>query len=80
MRNFFLENNVRGADRRFIRIIKYDAETGLGIIRCGHNSVNQFLYSIREGRGLPIDLKIKTLGTSGSIKALKRKFLSKEFK
>jgi RNase P/RNase MRP subunit POP5 len=72
--------NVSTKKRPYMWIIKFDVETGLGIIRCGHNALNQILQSIQESRGLLKELKVRTLGTSGSIKTLKRKFLSKEFK
>jgi len=72
--------NVKTGDGLYIWVIKFDVETGLGIIRCGHNSLNQILQSIQEAGGILKELKLRTLGTSGSIKTLKRKFLSKEFK
>jgi RNase P/RNase MRP subunit POP5 len=72
--------NANTKKRHYMWIINFDVETGLGIIRCGHNSLNQILQSIQESRGILKELKLRTLGTSGSIKTLKRKFLSKEFK
>ncbi len=72
--------NVKTRDDLYIWVIKLDVEKGLGIIRCGHNSLNQILQSIQEAEGILKELKLRTLGTSGSIKTLKRKFLSKEFK
>ena len=64
----------------YIWVVKFDVETGLGIIRCGHNSLDQILQSIQEPERMLKELNFETLGTSGSIKTLKRKFLSKEFK
>ncbi|MCK5402636.1 hypothetical protein KAI60_00845 [Candidatus Bathyarchaeota archaeon] len=72
--------NVKTGNGLYIWVIKFDVETGLGIIRCGHNYLDQILQSIQESRGILKELKFRTLGTSGSIKTLKRKFLSKEFK
>ena len=65
--------------RPYIRVIEFDRESGYGILRCGHVSLNQLLQSLHESGKLK-QLKLRTLGTSGSIKTLKRKFLSKEFK
>ena len=72
--------NVKPGDIPYIWVIKFDVETGEGIIRCGHNSLNKILQSLQEIKGILKKLKFRTLGTSGSIKTLKRKFLSKEFK
>ncbi len=79
-RNFSVSNNGRGEGQRHIRVIDYDAETGLGIIRCGHKSIGQLLHSIREAKGVLAELNMRTTGTSGTIKTLKRKFFPKVFK
>ena len=79
IRNMSMSKDGRGEGRPYIRVIEYDVETGLGIIRCGHKSIGQLLRSIREARGVLAELNLKTLGTSGSVKALRRRFLSKEF-
>ncbi len=72
--------NMKAGNGFYIWVVKFDVETGLGIIRCGHNSLDQILQSIQEPKRMLKELNFKTLGTSGSIKTLKRKFLSKEFK
>ena len=66
--------------RPYLRVIKFDSETGFGIIRCSHTALDQVLRLIQESMGNLEKLKLRTIGTSGSIKTLKRKFLSKEFK
>jgi len=80
MSSILMSKNGRGEDRPYIRVIDYDEETGLGIIRCEHKSVGQLLRSIREARGVIAELNLKTLRTSGSIKALKRRFYPKSRK
>jgi RNase P/RNase MRP subunit POP5 len=65
--------NETFGERPYIRVIQFDVETGVGILRCGHTSFNRVIRLLRE-------LQWRTFGTSGSIKTLKRKFLSKEFK
>ena len=73
--------NLKTGNNFYIWVVKFDVETGLGIIRCGHNALNHVLQSIQEPVGGVLkELEFRTLGTSGSIKTLKRKFLSKEFK
>ena len=80
IKEILTSTNVKTGNGLYIWVVKFDVETGLGIIRCGHNSLNQILQSIQEPERMLKELKFKTLGTSGSIKTLKRKFLSKEFK
>lgn len=78
MRSLSLSEN--GGGRPPIRVIDYNVEKGLGIIRCGHKYIGQLLNSIEEAEGVSAELNLKTLGTSGSIKALKRRFYHKSFK
>ena len=66
-------------EKPYIRIIQFDRKTGVGILRCGHTSLNHVVQSLQESKRLE-EFQLRTLGTSGSIKTLKRKFLSKEFK
>lgn len=80
IRNFLVSNDGRGEGQRHIRVIEYNAKTGLGIIKCGHRSIGQLLHSIRAAKGVLAELNMKTTGTSGSIKTLKRKFFPKVFK
>jgi RNase P/RNase MRP subunit POP5 len=77
LRNVSLNKN--GEVKPYLRVIDYDAERGLGIIRCGHNLIGQLLHSQLRIEGVSTELNIKTLGTSGSIKALKRKYLSRKY-
>jgi len=66
----------RDRDTR-IRLIAYDADQSWGIVRCDHRSVDQIrglvrhINTKREGQ-----LALQIVGVSGTLKALKRKFLS----
>lgn len=57
-------------------IIKFDGE--LGIIRCRHNSKDDTIRLLRSIKKVnDFDVEVETLGTSGTIKALERKHMSK---
>jgi len=62
---------------RRIKVMRYDRLAGLGIIRCGHRSANE-VKSILKGlhtiSGRPVAIDV--IGISGTIRALKRKYLS----
>lgn len=60
-----------------IKLVKYYSDKGVGIIRCDHKFTYKLVNLITQGNGLPINIKVKTLGTSGSIKTLKMKFLKR---
>ena len=61
-----------------VRLLDYDVEKGVGMLLCDHKSVEKVrdaFNSIQsKSQGTTI---IQMVGVSGTIKALKRKFLSK---
>ena len=64
------------SDIKYIRVISYDVETGLGIIRCNHRLVDVLRSSFEKMPATSIGLvSAEVLGVSGTIKALKQKFL-----
>ncbi|MFH0897283.1 MAG: Rpp14/Pop5 family protein [Candidatus Bathyarchaeota archaeon] len=63
------------SEQYHIRIIKYDAEIGLGVVRCDHRAVNLLLVVLRNPNKTLGNYDAKTIGISGSIKTLRRKFL-----
>ena len=60
-----------------VRLLDYDVEKGLGMLLCDHKSVDKirgvFNNVQDESHG---KTTIHVIGVSGTIKALKRKFLS----
>ena len=80
MKEMSLSIKLPTQQRAYVWVIKFDVETGVGILRCGHDSLNQIVLAIQESGERLKEIKMRTWGTSGSIKTLKRKFLSKEFK
>lgn len=59
-----------------IRVIRYDQLAGLGIIRCGHKSVDKVKLVLKKVRiisGKPVTIDV--IGVSGTIRALKRKYV-----
>ncbi len=64
-----------GSESYNTRIIEYDPNTGLGIARCDHRSVSLLLTILRGSTETFGRYGAKTLGVSGSIKTLRRKFL-----
>ena len=59
-------------EQYYIRIIDYDPNTGLGILRCDHKAANTLLSTLRNLK-VSEETSAKTIRTSGSIKALKQK-------
>ena len=61
-----------------VRLIDYDLERGVGMLLCDHKSVEKVRDAFNniqsKNRGTTT---IQMVGVSGTIKALKRKFLSK---
>ena len=61
-----------------VRLLDYDVEKGVGMLLCDHKSVEKIrgafnnIQSKNQGK-----MTIQMIGVSGTIKALKRKFLSK---
>lgn len=64
-----------GSGQHHIRIIDYDPNTGLGIVRCDHRAVSILLSILRDTAKTLGKYDAETIGVSGSIKTLKRKFL-----
>jgi len=62
------------APGRFARLIFYDPETGRGILRCPHTAL-EGIKSL-DGRAIGPGLRIRIIGVSGTIKRVRRKFLS----
>ena len=70
-------NDQHPLDMEYIRVMEYDKETGLGIIRCHHKSVDILRPSFKKITQISTDsVNAEVLGVSGTIKALRRKFLS----
>ena len=71
---------MRGDHERMmrVRLLDYDGEKGVGMLLCDHKSVEKIRDAFntiqRKSQGTTT---IQTVGVSGTIKALKRKFLSK---
>jgi RNase P/RNase MRP subunit POP5 len=80
MNRLSLSIKLSTQQRAYVWIIKYNVDTGVGILRCGHDSLPQILRAIQESGDRLKEIQMRIWGTSGSIKTLKRKFLSKEFK
>ena len=61
-----------------VRLLDYDGETGVGMLLCDHKSVktirDAFNTIQRKNQG---KMTLQMLGVSGTIKALRRKFLRK---
>jgi len=61
-----------------VRLLDYDVEKGLGMLLCDHKSVEKIRSTFgnvqNKSQG---KTTIHVIGVSGTIKALKRKFLSK---
>lgn len=61
-----------------IRLFDYDGEKALGILMCDHRSVQQIRFLVRQiNTNSEGQITMQIVGVSGTIKALKRKFLSK---
>jgi RNase P/RNase MRP subunit POP5 len=61
-----------------VRLLDYDAEKGLGMLLCDHKSVEKIRSAFNNIQGKSHgEMTIQMIGVSGTIKALKRKFLSK---
>lgn len=67
-----------GGNRVFMRLLEYDSERCLGIIMCGHRSVEttrRLTENINEkNRGR---ISIQIIGVSGTIKSLKQKYFGR---
>ena len=61
-----------------VRLLDYDVERGVGMLLCDHKSVEkiQDAFNSIQSKNLGTTT-IQMVGVSGTIKALKRKFLSK---
>ena len=64
----------------FLRLIEYDPETGLGIVRCSHRSVDEVRLSLSASVEVgKRRATVRIFGVSGTIRALRRKFMRKSF-
>ena len=62
-------------------MISYEPETGVGIVRCNHRLVETLRVSIgKMPETSPSLVSVEVLGVSGTIKALKQKFLQSSLK
>lgn len=71
--NVFNESEIGGGS---IRVIQYDQLAGLGIVGCGHKSVDKVKLILRKVRaisGKPVTIDV--IGVSGTVRALKRKYV-----
>ena len=64
------DREARRAHR--LRVVEYDAASGYGILRCGHIHLAATLRLLAATRR---ELGIESIGVSGTLKALRRKFL-----
>jgi RNase P/RNase MRP subunit POP5 len=62
-----------GSEIYNIRIIEYDLNTGIGIVRCNHRALGLLLSVLRDSTEAFGKYSIETQRVSGSIKTLKRK-------
>jgi len=64
------------SDIRNLRIIDYDGMSGFGIIRCNNKLVNVLRSSFKNMSKFSLDIiSAEVFGVSGTIRALKQKFL-----
>ena len=74
-------NSLRGSsafiDVGAVRLILYDAGSGLGLLRCGHKQVTQARAAMAKLKRIGgEEVSFSVLGVSGTIRAAKRKFLA----
>ena len=70
------DNDQHTLNMRYIRVIEYDLEHGLGILRCDHRVVDALRSSLGKISGVSTAFsEVKVLGVSGTIRALRRKFV-----
>jgi RNase P/RNase MRP subunit POP5 len=76
-----IENSLRvhypSVDRAMLKLVVYEADSGRGVVRCGHRCVDEIKVALagvqKIGAG---GASLSVLGVSGTIRAAKRKFLS----
>jgi RNase P/RNase MRP subunit POP5 len=64
------DREARHAHR--LRVVEYDAASGYGILHCGHTHLAETLRLLTATRR---ELGLESIGVSGTLKALRRKFL-----
>jgi RNase P/RNase MRP subunit POP5 len=67
---------VKGGAEADLRLIEYDAERGVGVLRCNHN----YLTEVRASLALvtrigDVEVSIQVLRVSGTVKTLREKML-----
>ncbi len=73
--NFLCANQPK-SDRALVKLVLYDENSRLGLLRCGHRQLDQIKTSMA---GADVGAKkppFRVIGVSGTIKAAKRKFLA----
>lgn len=71
MKKMINSDDYTDLDKRHIRIIKYNPNTGLGIVRCDHRTINYLLSFLNDS--IFDNCNIKSILTSGSIRGLEHK-------
>ncbi|UCH01613.1 MAG: hypothetical protein JSV20_07100 [Candidatus Bathyarchaeota archaeon] len=63
---------------QYIRVISYNRNRGLGILRCDHMLVEDLRLAFKNIQRSRYVVQAEIVGVSGTLKALKRKFLKFE--
>lgn len=70
----YVKNLEQACDEKSaIKLVEFDPEAGLGVLRCGHLQLKE----LKSKRGARHKTKIAVIGVSGTLKAAKRKFMTK---
>jgi RNase P/RNase MRP subunit POP5 len=72
----FLRAGRPKAEQPMLKLVLYDENSRLGLLRCGHKQVDEIkasMSSAEENHAKMISFRV--LGVSGTIRAAKRKFL-----
>lgn len=65
------------ANKIRVRLLEYEEEKCVGILQCGHESVDKIRRLLDSVNEKNREVMIKSLGVSGTVKSLRRKFLDK---
>jgi RNase P/RNase MRP subunit POP5 len=77
--SYFIRELLRTPHPR-IRIIEYHAATGIGILLCGHTDLPQLRQVFQKlSKPSVTPHPIHLLGVSGTLKTLRRKFLTTKY-
>jgi RNase P/RNase MRP subunit POP5 len=73
----FLRTSRRKAEQSMLKLVLYDENSRLGLLRCGHKQVDEIKASMSSaGENHAKMISFRVLGVSGTIRAAKRKFLA----